>query len=121
MAMAFLFSIALMLWLTSTNRFVFFGQDFPFLSITSRVSVLIPLGLCAAVLLTAPQSLNSHEITVLGRLVPVIGFILLILGVIFASGKSTQIKDEYFKVDFSRVETNVNDQINTYLGTGGIL
>lgn len=118
MAMVFLFTSALMLWLTSTNRFVFFGQDFPFLSITSRVSVLIPLGLCAAVLLTSPQRLNSNEITLVGRLSPVIIFFILIAGVIFASGKSVEMaKDEYFKVDFSRVETNVNNQINSFLET----
>lgn len=115
MAMAFLFTIALMLWLTSTNRFVFFGQDFPFLSITSKVSVLIPLGLFATVLLTFPQQLNDREISIVGRVLPLIAFFLLIGFVISVSGKSDQITDDHFKVNFSKVETNVNERINELL------
>lgn len=40
-----LFAIALFVFLSATNRIVFFGQDFPFLSITSRIAVLFPIGL----------------------------------------------------------------------------
>ncbi len=40
-----LFAIALFVFLSATNRIVFFGQDFPFLSITSKIAVLFPLTL----------------------------------------------------------------------------
>ena len=38
-----LYSIALFVFLAATNRVVFFGQDFPFLSLTSRIAVAFPL------------------------------------------------------------------------------
>ena len=40
-----LFVIALMVFLSATNRVVFVGQDFPFISLQSRVAILFPLGL----------------------------------------------------------------------------
>lgn len=46
----FLFVSALFVWMTATNRFTFFGQDFPLLSINSLVSVVQTLGLFAFVL-----------------------------------------------------------------------
>jgi hypothetical protein len=112
MALLFLFTTALMLWLTSTNRFVFFGQDFPFLSITSRISVLLPMTLVVTVLVTRPVQLARHEISG-GRNWGLIGsFLLFVLLAGFLSGKSSQITDEYFRVDYSRVEAHVNDQVN---------
>lgn len=40
-----LFVIALMVFLSATNRVVFVGQDFPFISLQSKVAVLFPLAL----------------------------------------------------------------------------
>lgn len=46
-ALIILYSIAWLVYLSATNRIVFVGQDFPFLSIQSKVSVFIPLMLFA--------------------------------------------------------------------------
>ncbi len=46
-ALILLYSIAWLVYLSATNRIVFVGQDFPFLSIQSKVSVFIPLMLFA--------------------------------------------------------------------------
>ena len=46
-ALIILYSIAWLVYLSATNRIVFVGQDFPFLSISSKVSVFIPLMLFA--------------------------------------------------------------------------
>lgn len=40
-----LFSISLLVFLSATNRVVFVGQDFPFISLQSRVAILFPLAL----------------------------------------------------------------------------
>ena len=40
-----LFVIALMVFLSATNRVVFVGQDFPFISLQSKVAILFPLAL----------------------------------------------------------------------------
>ena len=40
MAVLLLFTLALFVWLTSTNRFVFFGQDFPFISLRPKGNTL---------------------------------------------------------------------------------
>ena len=42
-ALVLLFSIALMVYLSATNRIVFIGQDFPFISIQSLVAIVFPL------------------------------------------------------------------------------
>lgn len=38
-----LFSIALFVYLSANNQVVFFGQDFPFLSLTSKVAIAFPI------------------------------------------------------------------------------
>ena len=42
-ALVLLFTLALMVYLSATNRIVFIGQDFPFMSIQSKVAVLFPI------------------------------------------------------------------------------
>lgn len=59
-----IFTLAIFVWLTATNRFVFFGQDFPFLSITSRVSVLLPLLLFFTALIVEPKELKAAHLDV---------------------------------------------------------
>jgi cell division protein FtsI/penicillin-binding protein 2 len=57
-----LFVIALFVFLSATNRIVFFGQDFPFLSITSRIAVLFPIGLFSiAVWKTIIDNQNTYS------------------------------------------------------------
>ena len=115
LAVLLFFTIALMLWLTATNRFVFFGQDFPFLSITSKVSVIIPIFLLLVVLYTSPSKLMQGELSRSRRLLPGLGIFLIVLSAIIASQKSTEITDENFKVNFSRIEQNLNDHVGPIL------
>jgi len=42
-AITLIFIVALLVFLSATNRIVFIGQDFPFLSIQSRVTVIFPV------------------------------------------------------------------------------
>lgn len=42
-ALLLLFTISFMVFLSATNRIVFVGQDFPFISIQSRVAVIFPI------------------------------------------------------------------------------
>ena len=41
-----LYCNAFLVFLSATNRTVFFGQDFPFISLTSKLAVAFPLSLC---------------------------------------------------------------------------
>jgi len=49
------------IWLTVTNRFIFIGQDFPFLSPTSLLSVLLPLFLFALLLILPKRELYNED------------------------------------------------------------
>ncbi|MEM7035384.1 MAG: hypothetical protein AAF570_00315 [Bacteroidota bacterium] len=40
-----LFTISFFIWLTATNRFIFFGQDFPLISLTSLFTLVFSAGL----------------------------------------------------------------------------
>lgn len=42
-ALVLMFTLALLVYLSATNRIVFIGQDFPFMSIQSRVAVIFPV------------------------------------------------------------------------------
>jgi hypothetical protein len=112
MALLFLFSTALMLWLTSTNRFVFFGQDFPFLSLTSRISVLLPMSLITIVLLVKPQRLSKYEVNNQRNFLLIGLFLSFVVLSGVLSGKSNEITADYFKVDYSKVESNINNRVN---------
>ena len=61
-ALVLLFTIGLFVWLTSTNRIVFFGQDFPFISLTSKLSVLFPLLLLIIVLSQQPEERVQNQV-----------------------------------------------------------
>jgi hypothetical protein len=50
-----LFTIGLFIWLTATNRFIFFGQDFPLISLTSLFTLVFTLGLLLVVVGTLPE------------------------------------------------------------------
>lgn len=110
-----LFTSGFTVWLTSTNRFVFFGQDFAFISLASLMSSLIPLILVSSLLMLKPRerfepskpySLNWFGWT-LG--------IIFIAFWLFLSGRSKLIRDEKFKINFSDVETRISSQINSIL------
>ncbi|MEM0998074.1 MAG: hypothetical protein AAGN35_13385 [Bacteroidota bacterium] len=55
-----LFTIALFIWLTATNRFIFFGQDFPLISLTSLFTLVFTLGLFLVVIRTLPEDRSGR-------------------------------------------------------------
>jgi hypothetical protein len=114
-ALLLLFTIALFVWLTSTNRFVFFGQDFPFLSLTSRVSILIPLALFWIVLVNPhfPKEVEQLELRSSGR--RNLGMIIIVNIILTFSGRSNQLKDEVFNLEMSATESAINQKLNIIL------
>jgi hypothetical protein len=68
-----LFSIAFAVWMTATNRMVFVGQDFPLLSLNSRLTLLLSLTIFVAVIvlgtpLSSTQPLPArYEFSRFGR------------------------------------------------------
>ncbi len=109
-----LFSAALIVWMTSTNRFVFFGQDFPFLSVTSRISTMIPMILLFVLLTRKPLQHTADAAAMGKRIISLfLFFILVIFGVLF-SGKSKLLDENNFKPDFSKLEARVNTTIDDY-------
>lgn len=99
MVLIFLFAIAFVVWLASTNRFAFFGQDFPFLSLTSRISTLLPVSLIVILLLQQPELKQKKlkwffPLLITAALITAIGI----------SGKSKLIPAGRFTINFSGVE-----------------
>lgn len=115
MSLILLPTIATFVWLTSTNRFVFFGQDFPFLSLTSKLSTALPMLLVTIVLFTKPVARdmpgNRSKVPIYGWVV----FVIFLGLVVVISGKSNVLNNERFKVDFSKVLNRV-DSVNYVLG-----
>lgn len=60
-AIILLFTIGFFVWLTATNRFIFFGQDFPFLSITSKLTLFLPF-LLFLILIISNERLKEGEL-----------------------------------------------------------
>lgn len=111
-----LLTLALFVWLTATNRFVFFGQDFPFLSITSRVSVLLPLLLFFASLLLQPEELRAKHLDVSGGF---IRYTLLLIPIavvaIFTTLRNNDLKNENFNVVAAKTEKFIQKDFNGLL------
>lgn len=57
-----LFTISYFIWLTATNRFIFFGQDFPLISLTSVFTVLFTLGLFLALIVLTDKKGEGNEL-----------------------------------------------------------
>jgi len=115
-ALIFIFTLSLFVWLTATNRLVFFGQDFPFLSLTSRLSVLLPLSLILLVLLSDPIIKLNINFNLRQRLIPLGLFILfLFINIIIAVKKSNYLKEDKFRINFKNVEINLDEKINKIL------
>jgi len=117
-----LFSIAFFVFLTSTNRFTFFGQDFPLISVKSLLSTLFALALIVIIIFIEGDytnddlvKINENQKTVeLNKrksfLVPLIGVILLITGVFLILKPKTDKNQDYF--DFTELMENTNLKIN---------
>ena len=109
------FTLALFVWLTSTNRFVFFGQDFPFLSLTSRLSVLLPLLLFSFTLIQQPAPHLSTRISLRASAVKYVFFIGLIAFFALVTVKKNELNTENFNVVMTTTETHVNKDLNAVL------
>jgi hypothetical protein len=110
-----IFTIALFVWLTSTNRFVFFGQDFPFLSITSRLSVMLPMLLLFTTLIQKPQPYTYSEIN--------FGVGLMRYGLLLAAAittalvasRSNELNNESFNAHVPQAAEHINGEFNNIL------
>jgi|GEM_PF-3303444 len=114
LALTFLFITALVVWMSSTNRFVFFGQDFPFLSLTSRMSVMLPLMLLY-VLLTRVPLLRDNSGEMVRRRLQVIGFFTLLIATIYVTGRKTNLlRESHFQPDLANIRVRIDGQVNAF-------
>lgn len=110
-----LFTIALFVWLTATNRFVFFGQDFPFLSLTSRLSVLMPLLLWAVTLMQRPTPKHSFQVDVQSSSIRYILFIALIAVFALTTVKENELNNDNFSIVMETTKEHVEKDLNAIL------
>jgi len=109
-----LFAIALFVFLSATNRIVFFGQDFPFLSITSRIAVLFPIGLFSIAvwkMIIDGQNRNSEnsKIQESKLWIPIVLISLTLACVFFIKPQGKNQKESQF--DVSKIINNITEKI----------
>lgn len=109
-----LFAIALFVFLSATNRIVFFGQDFPFLSITSRIAVLFPIGLFSIAvwkMIIDGQNSSSENSKILeSKLwIPIVLISLTLACVYFIKPQGKSQNDDQFNV--SKIISNITDKV----------
>ncbi len=110
-----LFTLALFVWLTSTNRFVFFGQDFPFLSLTSRVSVVLPLLLFGFTLIQKPTVYNSLKINLTNNSIKYLFFFGLIAAFALTTVKQNELNNKNFTVIMDNTKEHLDVGLNNIL------
>jgi hypothetical protein len=110
-----LFTISLFVWLTATNRFVFFGQDFPFLSLTSKLSVVLPLILFGITLTQQPETYRSHELKLKNNFARYAFFTLLVAGFALTTIKSNELSSNNFSIIVEKTKTQINKDLNGVL------
>ena len=106
-----LFVTGLFVWLCSTNRFVFFGQDFPFLSLTSRTSTILPMLLMAFLLIQSPLQRSRPGENKAPNWWGALALITLLAGTIWFTKKSSLLDEKNFTVNFGAIENRI-DEIN---------
>ena len=109
-----LFAIALFVFLSATNRIVFFGQDFPFLSITSRIAVLFPIGLFSIAILKMiiderNNYLENRKIQKSKIWIPIVLIPLTIACVKFIQPQGKDQKESQF--DVTKIIRNISKRI----------
>lgn len=109
------FTLALFVWLTSTNRFVFFGQDFPFLSLTSRLSVLLPLLLFAFTLIQQPAPHLSTRINLQANAIKYVFFLALVSFFALVTVHENELNTNSFNVAMETTETYIDKDLNAVL------
>lgn len=110
-----MFTIALFVWLTATNRFVFFGQDFPFLSLTSKLSVLMPLMLWAITLMQQPTPKHSFQVDVKNSSIRYIIFMALIAIFALTTVKENELNNDNFSIVMENTKEYVEKDLNAIL------
>lgn len=110
-----LFTLALFVWLTSTNRFVFFGQDFPFLSLTSKLSVLMPLLLFAITLIQVPTPKHSFKVEVKNNALKYALFVTLIAIFALTTVKENELNNENFSIVMETTKKHIDVDLNNIL------
>ncbi len=109
------FSIGFFVWLTSTNRFVFFGQDFPFLSLTSKMSLLISFLVLVVILISKPKEKFAKKLDVnLGVTRQSVLYISLIIVMILA-GRTNLLNSRNFVIDLKEPNYTINNKLNNLL------
>ncbi len=111
-ALLMFFTLGFFVWLTSTNRFVFFGQDFPFLSLTSKMSILLSLVIFGFMLLSKPEEKFVAKIDVgLGATRQLVLFAAFTI-VIIAAGRSNLLNTKFFQIRLEEPEYVISNKLN---------
>lgn len=110
-----LFTIALFVWLTATNRFVFFGQDFPFLSLTSKLSVLIPLLLWSITLMQQPSPKHSFHVDIRSNSIKYLVFIGLIAVFALTTVQKNELNNDNFSIVMETTRDYIDNDLNAIL------
>jgi hypothetical protein len=114
LALTFIFITALVVWMSSTNRFVFFGQDFPFLSLTSRLSVVMPLTLLFFLLTRNPICRENSRESVRSRLTVILFFSGLIIAMVITGRKTNLLRDSHFQPKMDEIRDRIDSKVNRY-------
>lgn len=113
--MLILFTIALFVWLTATNRFVFFGQDFPFLSLTSKISVLLPLLLFGFTLIQQPTPKHSQIVDIKTNAFKYALFTIMIAVFALSTVKTNELNNDNFSVVMDTTQEHIDRDLNSIL------
>jgi len=109
------FTISLFVWLTATNRFVFFGQDFPFLSLTSKLSVVLPLVLFGITLTQQPTTYRSYQLNLRSNFARYAFFTVLIAGFALTTIKGNELSNNNFSIIVEKTKNHINKDLNAIL------
>ncbi len=108
-----LFLLALLVYLSATNRIVFIGQDFPFLSIQSLVAVLLPISLITMAALSLSNDCsntdNDDQTTSGNKIFLGISLFVITVAVIFIPKNGSEIKDNQF--DVSAIYATLSEKV----------
>lgn len=111
------FTISLFVWLTSTNRFVFFGQDFPFLSLTSKTSMVLPLLLLGYTLIQQPKAKSSEVVNLQSGFVRYALFAGLIAFFALITVTPNTLSTKNFSVVVDKTQRKIDQELNAILAT----
>lgn len=111
------FTICLFVWLTSTNRFVFFGQDFPFLSLTSRTSMVLPLILLGITLLSSPKIHIAEKVSLQRSFSKYILFVGMIAFFALVTVQPNTLNTQNFSIVVHKTQDKIENELNAYLET----